>query len=145
MQGGMYHGIPNLSQNPIFTALPFQILQFFLYFLIFLRAHRDIFYETQQLSDPVVDSLTDLPLDYFCQSLKDQGAINRQNSFAPTNDVQRGTPPAFQWITENLLLYYTTFLLVNKGTFSSKAAATAEAAVFRPQRPRVAFECLGSR
>lgn len=100
MQGRMNHCVPNLSQNPILTALPFQILQFFLYFFIFLGAHRDVFYEPQQLSDPVVDSLTDLPLDYFRQSFEDQGAIKRQNSFAPTNDVQRSTTPAFRWIAD---------------------------------------------
>ena len=37
-------------------ALPIQILQFFLYFLILLRAHRIIFYESQQLCNPVIKS-----------------------------------------------------------------------------------------
>ena len=108
MQGGVNHGVPNLSQNPIIAALPLQCLQFFLYFLIFLRSHGDFFDESQQLSDSIVDALADLPLDYFSQPLKDQRAIKRQNSFAPTNDVQRGTPPAFQWITEKSapLLYH---------------------------------------
>ena len=57
-------------------ALPFQILQFFLYFLIFLGAHRIIFYESQQLCNPVVESFAQFIVPFFREEIKYSGKFN---------------------------------------------------------------------
>lgn len=143
----MNHGVPNLSQNPIIAALPLQCLQFFLYFLIFLRSHWDFFDESQQLSDSIVDALADLSLDYFSQPLKNQRAIKRQNSatITTTNDVFRNTSPAFPLIAELSAILIIPFSgCKRKDKPVLKEVRFSKTAVFGPQRPRVAFDRLGS-
>ena len=81
MQGGVNHGVPNLSQKPIINGVAAPMPLILLVFSHIPEKSWDFFDESQQLSDSIVDALADLPLDYFSQPLKDQRAIKRQNCY----------------------------------------------------------------